>query len=80
MSHDADDALLEFVAKEQRDFRRLLFGGLFALILVAIASIATSFYLWRASTQITGKIASFEFNSRRDQQAQVDRINRLQTE
>jgi hypothetical protein len=80
MAENSDDALLELVAQEQRDFRRLLFSGMFALVLVALVSVGTSFYLWRASTQITDKIDRFEFKSRQDQQDSLDRVNRLQTE
>jgi hypothetical protein len=80
MADNSDDALLELVAQEQRDFRRLLFSGMFALVLVALVSVGTSFYLWRASTQITEKIDRFEFSHGIEQQDSLDRINRLQTE
>jgi len=80
MSGTPDETLVELVAQEQRDFRRLLFAGFFALAIVAVVSIGTSVYLFRASNHIESEIERFKFQSTRDNQQQQARMASLQSE
>jgi hypothetical protein len=77
MSDKGEDDLIALVASEQRGFRRILFAGLAALLLLVGMSAALGVYYWNAQQEVARTATGLQrqaFETRRDIDRQNNRI------
>jgi hypothetical protein len=77
MTEAAEDSLAELMAREQRGFRRILFAGLAAILVMGLMSAALGVYLYAASrslAQTTRTLQHQAFDTRRAVDAQTNRV------
>lgn len=81
MSNEAERALIELVAREQRSFRGILFAGISALLLVMALSVTLAVVFYNSAKSLneeSERLSRNAFDSRRQLDQQVNRVAGLE--
>ncbi|MFN4024662.1 MAG: hypothetical protein ACK4MQ_07510 [Hyphomonas sp.] len=81
MSNDAERALIDLVAREQRSFRGILFAGISALLLVMALSVTLAVVFYNSAKSLneeSERLSRNAFDSRRQLDQQVNRVAGLE--